>query len=59
MYKVWSIEDIKLIINEISEKWNYPCDIKIEVISFKIYDNIVRKVFFSYYYVCRKRKTFL
>ena len=31
MYKVWSIEDIKLIINEISEKWNYPCDIKIEV----------------------------
>ena len=31
MYKVWSIADIKIIINEISEKWNYPCDIKIEI----------------------------
>ena len=31
MYKVWSITDIKIIINEISEKWNYPCDIKIEI----------------------------
>ena len=31
MYKVWSIADIKIIIKEISEKWNYPCDIKIEI----------------------------
>ena len=31
MYKVWSIADIKIIINEISEKWNYPCNIKIEI----------------------------
>lgn len=31
MYKVWTIQDIKLIINEIAQKWNYPCDIKIEI----------------------------
>lgn len=31
MYKVWSVADIKIIINEISEKWNYPCNIKIEI----------------------------
>lgn len=31
MYKVWTVQDIKLIINEISQKWNYPCDIKIEI----------------------------
>lgn len=31
MYKVWSIHDIKLIIDEIAQKWNYPCDIKIEI----------------------------
>ena len=31
MYKVWCITDIKIIINEISQKWNYPCDIKIEI----------------------------
>ena len=31
MYKTWSISDIKIIINEISEKWNYPCNIKIEI----------------------------
>lgn len=31
MYKVWSIQDIKFIIDEISQKWNYPCEIKIEI----------------------------
>ena len=31
MYKVWCIADIRIIINEISQKWNYPCDIKIEI----------------------------
>ena len=31
MYKVWSIHDIKLIIDEIAQKWNYPCNIKIEI----------------------------
>lgn len=31
MHKQWSIEDIQLVINEISEKWNLPCNIRVEV----------------------------
>ena len=31
MYKVWEINDIRFIINEISKIWNYPCGINIEI----------------------------
>lgn len=31
MYKAWSVLEIKIIINEIAEKWNYPCNIKVEI----------------------------
>ena len=31
MYKKWTIEEIKNVIDELSEKWNLPCEIPIEI----------------------------
>lgn len=50
MYKKWSIEDIQLIINEISEKWNYPCCINIEI------SKRAKKRMGAFFYVKRNKK---
>lgn len=31
MHKIWTVDDIKLVIDEIASRWNYPCNIKIEI----------------------------
>lgn len=31
MNKIWSVEDIKSVIDEIADKWDYQCNIKIEI----------------------------
>lgn len=31
MNKIWLVEDIKLVIDEIGSKWNYPCNINVEI----------------------------
>lgn len=31
MHKIWTIDDIKLVVDKIANRWNYPCNIKIEI----------------------------
>ena len=31
MHKIWTVDDIKLVIDEIASRWNYPCNIKIAI----------------------------
>ena len=31
MHKIWTVDEIKKVIDEIASRWNYPCDIKIEI----------------------------
>lgn len=49
MYKVWEINDIRFIINEISKIWNYPCGINIEI------SKRVTKRMGAFFYKCWKQ----
>lgn len=31
MYKKWTLKDIEIVIKELELKWNYPCNIPIEI----------------------------